>query len=301
MDAESIASANSKNIPTHLTFSDDSSVPVVPRTNDNERQFTSNNSVTSIRSESRAYVQQPRTPRSAASMRSARARSDGNPTPALESNNNTNTNPAENDFSVGLYCLAVLRNKEDDNVTSYKGTCHCKAIKFEMLAPKELVIKTSNDGDAAKDKIHYRYTIIKTTHFEISQGQDSLTTYYVETAPKTRYYIRKAQGARAFCKRCGVHILYAPSKNSPFMHINVNCFPNISSSLPSPPLPLTSSATDITTRDSSDNILLQILQAGQTRTTDMVNSLRGAASQFQEFIVLPLLGSLRTWNTPKGE
>jgi hypothetical protein len=291
MDAESIASADSKNIPTHLTFSDDSSVP---RTNNYQRQLSSNNSVTSIRSENRAYVR-PRTPRSAPSMRSARARGDGNPTPALETNN-----PADNDFSVGLYCLAVLRNKEDDNVTSYKGTCHCQSIKFEMLAPKELVIKTSNDGDAAKAKIHYRYTKIKTSHFEISQGQDSLTTYYVETAPKTRYYIRKAQGARAFCKRCGVHILYAPSKNSPFMHINVNCFPNISLSLPSP-LPLASAATEITTRDSSDNILLKILQAGQTRTTDMVNSLREAASQFRDLIVLPILGSLWTWNTPKGE
>jgi hypothetical protein len=192
------------------------------------RNTSSNSSVGSIRSGNRAYsrprsirVTPTRVPASVASVRSeSRIRS-------KPPHRKTNLEANANAFPIGLYALVSMRNTEDDSLKLFNGSCHCQSVKFKILAPPDLVVETSEDKDAAKDKIYYRYTKVQTKHFEITQGQDSLTTYHVDQPkPSTRYYIHKPKtGARAFCKRCGVHVLYAPSKKSPVMQVNANCFP----------------------------------------------------------------------------
>jgi hypothetical protein len=126
---------------------------------------------------------------------------------------------------LGLYCLYALRRKEDDSAIIYEGSCHCQSVRFEMVAPKKLVVETYTETNPYNDVMH-RYTKVRTSNFEITLGKDELMTYYVETNPtKKRSYYRKQpnMGARSFCKRCGVHILYAPSKNSRVIHINITC------------------------------------------------------------------------------
>lgn len=127
---------------------------------------------------------------------------------------------------VGLYCLYVLRGNEGDNLVNYEGSCHCQAVRFEMVAPKELAVETYTETSPYDDVMH-RYTKVRASNFEITLGKEELKTYYVEpTQTKKRSLYRKEEpqmGARSFCKRCGVHILYAPSKSSAVMHINITC------------------------------------------------------------------------------
>eukprot|EP00980_Cylindrotheca_fusiformis_P011203 scaffold2566_cov52-Cylindrotheca_fusiformis.AAC.2 len=351
--------------------------------------FSSNRSVTSIRSETRvttttasSYYSAANnnnrvTTSSASSVRStARPRVNNASTPPrIKStgghyyNNNTknptirtddnDNNAATNDFSIGLYCLAnMMRTNTDDdnNMTCYKGSCHCGAIQFELLLPTnnnnnnnskdyskkeegeqeeenkkdattttastttaadaDIVIQRSTEQDAERDKIWYRYIKVKITHFEIIQGQDSLTTYYhvketlMAPRPKTRYYIptktttHQAGCARAFCKHCGVFILYAPSKNSPVMHINANCIPALNNNGPTSS---SSSATTLiatTARNKMDLYVStaskhwkELVQAGQTASTEVTSVVTNAAIEIREMIILSVLKGLKTWKS----
>eukprot|EP00980_Cylindrotheca_fusiformis_P031614 scaffold26688_cov137-Cylindrotheca_fusiformis.AAC.3 len=103
----------------------------------------------------------------------------------------------------------------DPNPSSYithAGSCHCQSVVFEVVAPRSL---------QARDrigKIQYRHAKVKTSNFKVFKGQERLKTYYVVSDGSSH-----DKGAHAFCQDCGVHILYAPWKNSPHLFINVNC------------------------------------------------------------------------------
>jgi hypothetical protein len=88
-------------------------------------------------------------------------------------------------------------------------------LNSQVLAPRCLV---AQDGPG---KIQYRHTQVKAANFRVTKGKDCLKTYYV--VPKDYSTRNNSKGAHAFCGRCGVHILYAPSKNSSRLEINVHC------------------------------------------------------------------------------
>ncbi|CAJ1936323.1 unnamed protein product [Cylindrotheca closterium] len=96
---------------------------------------------------------------------------------------------------------------------THAGSCHCGCVVFEVVAPRRL---QARDGVG---KIQYRHTKAKTSDFQVFKGQKYLKTYYIRSDSS---YDRD-RGAHAFCQQCGVHILYAPWKNSPHIFINVNC------------------------------------------------------------------------------
>lgn len=98
----------------------------------------------------------------------------------------------------------------DGKVISHQGSCHCESIQFRFLAPRCL------SAHSGPGKIQYRHAQINATNFRIYAGHECLRTYYI-------YRNNAKKGAHAFCERCGVHILYAPSKRTPYLNINVNC------------------------------------------------------------------------------
>ncbi|KAG7365384.1 hypothetical protein IV203_038587 [Nitzschia inconspicua] len=98
----------------------------------------------------------------------------------------------------------------DGKVISHQGSCHCESIQFRFLAPRCLLARVG------PGKIQYRHAQIIASNFRIYAGHECLKTYYV-------YRNNSRKGAHAFCDRCGVHILYAPSKRTPHLNINVNC------------------------------------------------------------------------------
>lgn len=97
----------------------------------------------------------------------------------------------------------------DSALITHQGSCHCRSVRFEIRAPRMLVAK---EGPG---KIQYRHTEMKSSNFRVVRGQGHLRTYYVETS--------QDRGAHAFCERCGCHILFAPSRSSTRLLINVNC------------------------------------------------------------------------------
>lgn len=108
-----------------------------------------------------------------------------------------------------------IDDDDDESATgplvTHQGSCHCESIQFTVLAPSVL---TAHDGPG---KIQFRHTQVRASNFRIYAGYENLKTYYVV------YRDSGKKGAHAFCERCGVHVLYAPSKTTPYLSINVRC------------------------------------------------------------------------------
>lgn len=107
----------------------------------------------------------------------------------------------------------TAKAKEDfqERLVTHQGSCHCESIQFTIVAPP--VIR-AQDGPG---KIHFRHVSVKASDFQVYAGFENMKTYYVA------YRDSGDKGAHAFCERCGVHVLYAPSKSSPNVSINVRC------------------------------------------------------------------------------
>lgn len=106
---------------------------------------------------------------------------------------------------------ADAKDESEGPLVSYQGSCHCETIQFTVLAPRVL---TAQDGPG---KIQFRHTQVRASNFRIYAGFENLKTYYVF------YHSSGNKGAHAFCERCGVQVLYAPSKSTPNLSINVRC------------------------------------------------------------------------------
>jgi len=96
-------------------------------------------------------------------------------------------------------------------LVTHHGSCHCESIQFTIVAPRVL---HAQDGPG---KIQFRRVQVKASNFRVYSGFENLRTYYVANRDSGE------KGAHAFCERCGVHVLYAPSKSSPYVSINVRC------------------------------------------------------------------------------
>jgi len=110
----------------------------------------------------------------------------------------------DDDFDDGV-------DPNPSSTIAHAGSCHCGEVVFEVVAPRRLQARD------VVGKIQYRHTKVKTSNFQVFKGQKCLKTYYVRSDNS------HDRGAHAFCQQCGVHILYAPWKNSPHLFINVNC------------------------------------------------------------------------------
>lgn len=132
----------------------------------------------------------------------------------------------EPDPSPPAVVVPTIADKQEEETDSgalvpHQGSCHCGSVQFEVLAPRTLM---ASNGPG---KIQYRHTYVKTTNFRVYVGHECLRTYYVLSSNRHRQQHSISDGARkgahGFCERCGVHVLYAPSRNSPMLGINVNC------------------------------------------------------------------------------
>mmetsp|Transcript_1693 Transcript_1693/g.3635 ORF Transcript_1693/g.3635 Transcript_1693/m.3635 type:complete len:560 (-) Transcript_1693:317-1996(-) len=130
-----------------------------------------------------------------------------------------------------------------------------------------LEVETTDETTAAEEKIFYRYIRARQTDFDITKGQAYMSTYFVTmSAPpilassssstasptpsnnsssrKSKFFIRpnedntsprsQSKGARVFCPKCGLHVLYIPGKNAPHLHLNINCFSRLAQEYPPP-------------------------------------------------------------------
>ena len=93
----------------------------------------------------------------------------------------------------------------------YQGSCHCRAITFEVEAPQTLEVEDCNCSICSK--AGFLHLIVPRSKFKLLTGSDSITTYKFNTGI----------ARHAFCKVCGIKPFYTPRSNPDGIDVNVNC------------------------------------------------------------------------------
>ena len=93
----------------------------------------------------------------------------------------------------------------------YTGSCHCKAITFEVEAPE--VIEADRCNCSICKKSGYLHLIVPISRFKLISGESKLATYTFNTGI----------AQHTFCRICGIKPFYIPRSNPDGIDINVNC------------------------------------------------------------------------------
>ncbi|KAJ2229627.1 hypothetical protein H4R99_008083 [Coemansia sp. RSA 1722] len=97
------------------------------------------------------------------------------------------------------------------DLATHKGHCHCKAVQWEILAPRKLSIDECNCSIC--DLHGFQHIIVPKSRFTLVSGKDNLTTYTFNTHIAQHY----------FCKTCGIESFYIPRSNPDGYSINFRC------------------------------------------------------------------------------
>ena len=97
----------------------------------------------------------------------------------------------------------------------YKGSCHCKAVKFEVELPDCIEVDNCNCSICAKSGV--LHLIVPARDFSLLSGRDAITTYTFNTG----------MAKHTFCKICGVKSFYTPRSNPDGISVNFNCLDSV--------------------------------------------------------------------------
>lgn len=93
----------------------------------------------------------------------------------------------------------------------FRGSCHCKAVTFEIQAPPVIEVEDCNCSVCSRSG--FLHLILPKSKFKILSGEDSLATYTFNTGV----------AKHLFCKVCGIKPFYIPRSNPDGIDINVRC------------------------------------------------------------------------------
>lgn len=93
----------------------------------------------------------------------------------------------------------------------YKGSCHCKAVTFEVEAAEHLEVENCNCSICSK--AGFLHLIVPLKKFKLISGEENLTTYTFNTG------IAK----HTFCRICGIKPFYIPRSNPDGIDVNARC------------------------------------------------------------------------------
>jgi hypothetical protein len=93
----------------------------------------------------------------------------------------------------------------------YKGSCHCRAVQFEVEATETIECQDCNCSICAKSG--YLHLIVPRSKFKLLQGDANISTYTFDTG----------EAKHMFCKTCGIKSFYIPRSNPDGYDINVRC------------------------------------------------------------------------------
>ena len=96
-------------------------------------------------------------------------------------------------------------------MNTYRGSCHCGAVAFEVDAPERFTALRCNCSICTKGG--FLHLIVPLTRFRLLRGEESLATYTFNTGVAQHY----------FCRTCGMKPFYVPRSNPDGMDVNVNC------------------------------------------------------------------------------
>ena len=93
----------------------------------------------------------------------------------------------------------------------YLGSCHCKAVTFEVEAPADLEADYCNCSICSKSG--FLHLILPLSQFKLLSGADKLTNYSFNTGV----------AKHTFCTVCGIKAFYTPRSNPDGIDVNINC------------------------------------------------------------------------------
>ncbi len=94
---------------------------------------------------------------------------------------------------------------------THKGGCHCGRVRFEVVAPENLVVSQCNCSICSKSG--YLGLIVPKDRFTLLQGEESLTAYTFNTGV----------AKHLFCAHCGVKSFYVPRSHPDGYAVNARC------------------------------------------------------------------------------
>lgn len=101
----------------------------------------------------------------------------------------------------------------------YQGSCHCKAVRFEVEAPECIEADYCNCSICSKSG--FLHLIVPLSKFNLISGSESLTHYTFNTGV----------AKHTFCKVCGIKPFYTPRSNPDGIDVNVNCLDTLPKSV----------------------------------------------------------------------
>ena len=93
----------------------------------------------------------------------------------------------------------------------YQGSCHCKAIQFEIEAPE--ILDADDCNCSVCTKAGFLHLILPRDNFRLIRGEDCMTTYTFNSGI----------AMHTFCKVCGIKPFYTPRSNPDGIDVNVHC------------------------------------------------------------------------------
>ncbi len=94
---------------------------------------------------------------------------------------------------------------------AHAGGCHCGAVRFEVIAPADLVAYECNCSICNMGG--FQHLIVKSENFSLLQGEEELACYQFNSGVAKHF----------FCSHCGVKSFYVPRSNPNGYSVNARC------------------------------------------------------------------------------
>lgn len=93
----------------------------------------------------------------------------------------------------------------------HRGGCHCERVRFEVDAPRDLLVFACNCSICAMSG--FLHLIVPASRFRLLTAWDALSTYTFNTG----------MAKHLFCRTCGIKSFYVPRSNPDGYSVNLNC------------------------------------------------------------------------------
>ena len=101
-----------------------------------------------------------------------------------------------------------------DEMKTYRGSCHCGQVQFEIRTHLNRVSECNCSICRRKGYLHH---MVSPDRFRLLQGEDSLVTYQFGTGRAHHH----------FCRVCGVAPFFRPRANPANYMINARCLEGV--------------------------------------------------------------------------
>jgi hypothetical protein len=96
-------------------------------------------------------------------------------------------------------------------LVTHRGGCHCRRVRFEVDAPRKLVVQDCNCSLCRMSG--FWHLIVPASRFRLVSGADDLAEYTFNTGV----------AKHRFCRVCGVKSFYIPRSNPDGVDVNARC------------------------------------------------------------------------------